>query len=260
MSEENNKSNPIQVADRLFGTLEYLADHGRLGLMQLSEAMGLNKSTMHRILSSLQYLGYVQQNDYDNSYELTFRIVGMANKKMAGVDIISTIRPYLRRLMEESGETVHFVKREGSDAVYVDKVESTGQTVQLISRIGNRIPLYRSGVGKAMAATLPEDKVRDIWNHSAIEKVTPYTITDYDHYLYALKEVRDRGYALDNEENETGVRCIAASLSLNGQEADYAFSLSAPVGRMDNQRILELSRFVLETKQMIERDMGGMFR
>ena len=260
MSTDKEKGNPIQVADRLFGTLEYLAEHGRCGLMQLSQAMGLNKSTMHRILCSLQYLGYVQQNEPDNTYELTFRIVGLANRKMAGADLITAIRPYLRRLMEISGETVHFVKREGGEAVYVDKVESISQSVQLISRIGNRIPLYRSGVGKAMAATLPESEVRAIWQESRIEKMTPCTITDYDRYLEALKLVREKGYALDNEENETGVRCIAASLMLNGQAADYAFSISAPAGRMDDARIRELAVHVLAIKAEIEQDIGGMIR
>ena len=146
--------NPIQVADRLFQALELLADQGPLGLMELSTALKLNKSTAHRIVSSLQYMGYVKQNSDNAKYELTFKIVDLSSKVMRKVDVVNIVRPYLRRLMELSGETVHFVERDGTDAVYIDKVECYRNSVQMVSWIGSRIPLYRSGVGKAMAAAM----------------------------------------------------------------------------------------------------------
>ena len=158
------------------------------------------------------------------------------------------VRPYLRRLMEDTGETVHFVERDNTDAVYIDKVESYANSVQMVSRIGSRIPLYRSGVGKAIAACLPEEEVLHLWQNSQIIAVTPYTITNYEEFRHCLHDVHTHGYALDNEENELGVRCIAAALPDHTGTARYAFSISAPVGRMDNQRILELSHFVLNTK------------
>lgn len=253
MSNAIENKNPIQVADRLFQTMELLAKNGPMGLMDISQRLSLNKSTTHRILNSLIYMGYTRQNIENGKYEMSFKIVGLANQIMEKVDIVNLVRPYLRRLMEDTGETVHFVERDGIDAVYIDKVESYANSVQMISRIGNRIPLYRSGVGKAIAACLPEEEVREIWKDSEILSVTPYTITDYQEFCHCLKDIQNRGYALDNEENESGVRCIAAALSDHTGRARYAFSISAPVSRMDNQYILKLSQYVLDTKAQLEK-------
>ena len=247
--------NPIQVSDRLFHALELLADQGALGLMELTEILQLNKSTAHRILTSLQYLGYVRQRKRDGKYEPTLKIVEMSEKIMARLDVLEIVRPHLKNLMEQTGETVHFVKREGTDAVYIDKVESTCNSIQMVSRIGSRIPLYCSGVGKALAATLSREEIEELWKKSTIMPRTPYTITDYREFLYALEEVRKRGYALDNEENETGVRCIAAALNIPAGRGIYAFSISAPVSRMDNGRILQLSEDILKTKKEIEEEI-----
>ena len=98
------------------------------------------------------------------------------------------------------------------------------------------------------AVLLPEEEVLRLWQNSQIVAVTPYTITNYEEFCHCLHDVHTHGYALDNEENELGVRCIAAALPDHTGTARYAFSISAPVGRMDDQRILELSRFVLNTK------------
>ena len=96
------QKNPIQVAGRLFRTLELLAETGSAGLMELSSSLELNKTTAHRVLNSLIYMGYARQNPVSGKYEPTFKIVDMANKIMAKVDIVQTVRPYLRKLMEAS--------------------------------------------------------------------------------------------------------------------------------------------------------------
>jgi DNA-binding IclR family transcriptional regulator len=249
--EEMEQKNPIQVAGRLFGALEFLADAGSAGLMEVSEALGLNKTTAHRVLNSLIYMGYAKQNAVNGRYEPTFKVVDIANRIMGKVDIVQIVRPYLRKLMEATGETVHFVERDGIDAVYIDKVESLSNGIQMVSRIGSRIPLYCSGVGKTMVAEMDEWEIEEIWNNSEIIRLTPYTITDHDDFKMELDEIRRRGYALDNEENETGVRCIACSLKEPAGGARHAFSISAPVSRMDNDRIRELADSVLKVREEI---------
>lgn len=253
------KKNPIQVADRLFGTLEMLIENGNVGLMEVSERMELNKSTAHRVLQSLVYLGYARQNERSGRYEPTMKIVEMAGKIMGKMDIVRIIRPYLRRLMEQAEETVHFVERDGVEAVYIDKVESLRNGIQMVSRIGSRIPLYCSGVGKAMAAYMDEKEVRDLWENSGVHALTAHTITRYEDFIKELAIIRERGYALDNEENESGVRCVAVSLRENTGRPRYAFSISAPVTRMDEERIQELAGYVLETKKQIEQKLNGLY-
>lgn len=248
MTEEKN---PIQVADRLFQTLEMLADTGEAGLMELSNQLNLHKSTVHRLLNSLIYMGYAKQDAQSGKYSLTFKITEISNKMLSQVDIIETAHPYLKRLMQETKETVHFVQLDGNYAVYIDKVESHQNSVRMVSKVGSRIPVYCSGVGKAMAALMKEEEVRSIWDSSDIHSLTPHTIVVYDEFLKVLEDVRKKGYALDNEENEEGVRCIAVSLPDYRGRPKYACSISAPVTRMTDSRIGELAECLLKMKEQM---------
>lgn len=251
MAEEKDK-NPIQVAGRLFGALEYLADNGPSGLTDVAGALQLNKSTAHRIMASLEYMGYVKQSGSNQRYEATMKVAELGRRIMENTDISEKVRPHLMRLSEKTGETVHFVKLDGTDVVYIDKVEAKSAGMRMESRVGLRIPFYRSAVGKAIAAAMPEPDVRKLWDAASIERTTPYTITDYGEFQEALAEVRRKGYALDNEENEQGVRCIGVCLVLSGRTPRYAISISVPISRMDNDRIRELSGEILEEKAAIE--------
>lgn len=243
------EKNPIQVADRLFLVLETLAETGPVGMVDLSRMLDLHKSTVHRLLTSLIYMGYVRQDEDTGRYFLSFKLCELSNKILNKLDILDLIRPYLKRLAQLTGETVHFVQLDGTEAVYIYKEESSQNSVRMVSRVGSRIPLYCSGVGKAIAADMTEQQIRSFWESSRIEKLTEHTITDFDEFLSTIKDVRRNGYALDNEENEMGVRCIAVSLPDYRGRAKYAFSISAPVGRMTDQRIEELAKLLLNTKE-----------
>lgn len=240
--------NPIQVADRLFLVLETLADAGPLPLTDLSRRLDLNKSTIHRILTSLMYLGYVKQDAETGKYYLSFKILSLANRLLEKMDILDSIRPILRRISAETGETVHFVQLDGTDAVYICKEESTQNSVRMVSKVGSRIPLFCSGVGKAMMAEMSDDKIKKIWDRSDRKEYTPHTITNYEDFLKRLKEVKEKGYALDDEENELGVRCIAIALPDYSGVYRYAMSITAPVTRMSDERIQELAELLLRMK------------
>lgn len=244
--------NPIQVADRLFQTLEVLAESGPTGLMELSSKLSLNKSTVHRILNSLIYMGYVKQNPETTKYSLTFKIWELANQLLTQNDIVDIARPHLKELVSKCGETVHLVQVDGRKAVYIDKVESYTNSVRLVSKVGKSIPLYCSGVGKALLAEMDLDDTREIWDNSDIQELTPHTITDFSEMQKHLKQVHTQGYAIDDEENELGVRCIAACIKDYKGKPKYAFSISAPVNRMSDERIAELARDVLDTQKKLE--------
>lgn len=244
--------NPIQVADRLFQTLEALAESGPTGLMELSSKLSLNKSTVHRILNSLIYMGYVKQNPETTKYSLTFKIWELANQLLTQNDIVDIARPHLKELVSKCGETVHLVQVDGRKAVYIDKVESYTNSVRLVSKVGKSIPLYCSGVGKALLAEMDPDDAREIWDNSDIQELTPHTITDFSEMQKHLKQVHTQGYAIDDEENELGVRCIAACIKDYKGKPKYAFSISAPVNRMSDERIAELARDVLDTQKKLE--------
>lgn len=248
--------NPIQSAERIFNILELLADRGELGLLELSQELALNKSTVHRMLSSLIYMGYAKQNEITQKYTLTFRIVTIAGKLLERTNILPIARPYLEELSHLSGETVHLVQREGNHILYIDKVESTVGSIRMVSRVGMVHPMYCSGVGKAILSTMKEEEIVQIWNESIIEKRTEHTITDFSKFLEELQKIRLQGYALDNEENELGVRCIAACIYDYHQEVKYAFSISGPNNRMTPEYIKTLSEHVLKVQQKLSAELG----
>lgn len=249
--------NPIQVSERIFHTIEHLAQSGPTGLQDLSSELGLNKSTVHRILNSLICMDYVRQDAVTLKYSLSFKLCKIANQILSQNDMIDIARPYIRQLAESSGETVHLVQIDGLCAVYIDKVESPCNVVRLVSMVGKSIPLYCSGVGKAMLADMPDDRIRAIWEQSDIEKITESTVTDFRKFQELIQDIRKTGYALDNEENEPGVRCIAVSLKSFHGGPSYAISISAPRDRMDGRRIQELKDLVLDTKEKIAQETGS---
>ena len=140
--------------------------------------------------------------------------------------------------------------------MYIDKVESNVSSIRMVSRVGSRIPLYCSGVGKALLAELPDSEIREIWNSSEIVSLTPYTVTKFQDLMERIGTVRKVGYAMDDEENEEGVRCIAVSIPDYHKEPVYALSISAPVSRMTDARITELAVDVLAFKKELEKTLG----
>ena len=133
--------NPIQVTDRLFLVLETLAELGPSTLAALCQNMDLNKSTVHRLLSSLMYVGYVKQEPETGKYMLSFKLLTLSNKILSRMDILEIVRPFFKRLSEETGETVHFVQIDGYDAVYIYKEEAYQNSIRMASKVGSRIPL-----------------------------------------------------------------------------------------------------------------------
>lgn len=256
MAEEKETKNPVQSAERIFQVMEMLAEHGEMGLMEISAALGLHKSTVHRLLMSLIYMGYAKQDETTQKYMLTYKVVNMAGKILEHMDILQVARPYMERLSDLSGEAVHLVQREGSNILYIYKIEAKVGTIRMVSHVGMVHPMYCSGVGKAIMATLPEDEIKKIWDESVIEKKTEKTITDFAELKKVLSEVKKNGYALDDEENEKGVRCIAACLHGYQKEVKYAFSISGPTSRMTRERVAELAVDVKKVQEELSKELG----
>lgn len=256
MNDNTINKNPVQSAERIFQVLETLAQMGPIGLMDLSNLLGLHKSTAHRLLTSLIYMGYARQDEDTQKYMLSYKIVGLSGQLLDKIDILPIAHSYMKQLAEQSQETVHLVQRNENDIIYIDKVESKVSSIRMVSQIGMIHPMYCSGVGKAILSTLSIEEVTKIWNESVIEKKTSNTVVSLDELLKVLDTVRKRGYALDDEENEMGVRCIAACIYDYRGKVKYAFSISAPVSRMSDERIEELSHYVLQVKNDLSLALG----
>ena len=267
----------VQSLDRAFDLLETLCrSRNGMSIGSLSAETGLHKSTVHRLLSSMCARGYVQRDAETSVYRAGMRLCEMSSYIVDNLDIVERARASLERLEQCTDETVHLVMRDDKDIVYIHKVDNGSlvmrderdvvyihkidggnSAIRMFSRIGMRLPLYCTGVGKAILATWDTAEVRDVWQHSDVHAWTEHTIVDEDAFFREIDKVRQLGYALDNEENELGVRCIAAAIPDYRGRASYAISLSAPVSRMTDQRVAELRAPLMAARDEIARALGG---
>lgn len=246
----------VQSVDRALSILETLSDYNEgLGVTEISDRIGLHKSTVHRLLGTLIYKGYVTQDSESNKYKITLKLFELGNKKVEDLDILTVSKPYTKELMGKVNEVVHFVIREGNNIVYIDKVEADN-TIRMASTIGRRSPLYCTAVGKAILAQLSDKEVEKIWNSSKIEKLTEFTITDLKEMKEELEKVRQKGYAIDNEENELGVRCAGAPVFNRFGKVEGAISISGPTIRITEDKAEEFAKEVVKYAGLISKELG----
>lgn len=226
-------------------------------LKDLSAEVGLHVSTTHRLLASLVSRGYVQKDIETGKYRLTVRLFEIGSRAIGGMTLVSVSRPYLERLAAETGETVHLVARNSDDVVYLYKEDRRESAIHMASFVGLRSPMYRTAVGKSILALLSEEEVRRIWDRSNIEPLTPNTIVRYDDLLENLAIIRQRGWAMDNEENELGVLCIAAPILDFTNAPIGAISVSAPAARMTSAACERYAQEVIAGTNAISRALGA---
>lgn len=245
----------VQSVERIFTIIETLAAHpGGVGLQQLAGECKLAKSTAHRLLASLIQLGYAVQDSFSTKYRLTLKMFELSSGIVNDMDVMGIARPHLDRLANRVGEAVHLVIRDGADIVYIYKAEAGG--MRMSSRVGMRSPMYCTGVGKAILASLSYAEVEEVWQQSSRKKLTEHTITSLPRLLEQLAQVRAQGYAVDDEENELGIRCIALALPGPAGKAEAAFSISSLVPHMGAERLAQLAVLALDTRSAILRDLG----
>jgi IclR family acetate operon transcriptional repressor len=217
----------VQSIERAFELLELLADAGgTLGLSELSSASGLPLPTIHRLVRTLVNQGYVRQEP-SRRYTLGPRLIrlGEASGRLLG----TWLRPHLVHLVQLTNETANLAMLDGEEIVYIAQAPSPHQ-MQMFTEPGRRVSAHCTAVGKALLAQLAPDDARAILKRSGMPGVTAATITDPDILLAHLEVIRRQGYAIDDGEQEVGVRCFAVPLAAS--PAMQAISVSGPVARM----------------------------
>lgn len=252
-----NASGGVQSVARIFALIEVLSAHPKgASLQTVSAESGLPKSTAHRLLSSLVALGYAVQDSFSTHYRLTLKMFELSSGVVNDMDILSVARPHLDRLSRDTGEAVHLVIQDGADIVYIYKAEAGAGGMHMSSHVGLRIPMYCTGVGKAILATQSYTDAERVWKKSAVRALTPHTITEFDAFVEQLRRVRADGYAVDDEENELGIRCVALAVPGIRGRAEAAFSISGLTAQMTDARIGTLAQMGLAARQDILRDLG----
>lgn len=244
-------SSAVQSVDRLFQITELLSESKTgLALGDICNRTGLAKATASRMLSSLITHGYCVQ-DESRRYKLTVKMFQIGSRVVDRANVLTSAKPYLDELARVTEETVHLVTKLGDEVVYLYKEEGGSSLVRTASFVGLKSPMYCTGVGKSILARLPQKEVEEIWSRSQIVRYTDTTITDLSALQRELQEIRDLGYAIDREEHEKGVFCIAVPILDYNLLPVAAISLSVPVSRMNEDRIRALAPLVIKTAKKI---------
>ncbi len=215
----------MKSVERALAVIEAL---GRArALQEIAELSGLPKPTAHRILQVLVERGFAR-DEGDGVYAGGPRILTVAGEVLSGLDPAGRARPLLRDLRERADATVHFGLLTGDEAIYIDKVESR-RPYQMASRVGNRLALHCTAIGKAILAHLSEEELTAVLGLSELTARTPNTITALDALHSELDRIRAAGYAVDDEENERGIRCVGAAVFDHRRRAVGAISVSSLV-------------------------------
>ncbi|HEY2791243.1 MAG TPA: IclR family transcriptional regulator [Micromonosporaceae bacterium] len=241
----------VQSVERTFQLLELLVDAGgSQGLTQLAASSGLPMPTIHRLMNTLAGLGYVRRES-SRRYSLGPRLVRIG--EMAGRAFGVWARPSLRKLVELTGESANLAMLDGDAVVYVAQAPSP-HAMRMFTEPGRRVLPHCTGVGKALLAQMPPEEARAILLRTGMPANTPRTITDPDTMLAHLVEIRERGYAVDDGEQEIGVRCVA--MPVPSAPGLVAISVSGPHARIAMEDVGRIVPILRQVRVDLEAAMG----
>jgi IclR family transcriptional regulator, KDG regulon repressor len=200
----------VQSLDRAFDILEFLArEQQPVGLVEISNEVGLHKSTAHRLLNSLKDRGYIEKTETTNLYRLGLGFIELSSLYLNKVELKTEAEPYLRNLSQELGRTVYLAMLQDKEVVYIDKYEQFN-SLRKYSVIGRRRPLYSTSLGKALLFDRRAEEIRDILADVKLKRYTDNTITDLETLIAEINASRERGFSRDNSEMDAGEQCIGA--------------------------------------------------
>lgn len=246
----------VQVLDRALAILNVLSEQaGDLSLAELSEKLQLHKSTVHRLIMVLERHRLVDKHPQTARYRLGMKLFELGSKAIENVDLHERCRPHLTRILYDINETVHCSVLDQGEVLYIEKMEPQ-RSVRMASSVGRRAPAYCTAMGKAMLAALPESEVDDIIRRSGLKPLTRKTITTPAELKAELKAIRMRHYAIDDEEKEEGVRCVAAAVLGYSGRPVAAISASGPSFRITKDKLPMIARAVVEATQALSAELG----
>ena len=254
-AEDGRSRGTVQSVVRSLRLLEEIAASAETGLIELTRRTGLSPSTTHRLLATLIECGYVVQGPNSNRYRLGHRVAalsGSIDDRLARLR--AAARPSMSRLRDEYDETTNLSVLDGHNLVYVDQLGSS-RAVRMFTRIGSHVPAYATGSGKAMLAFSPESLLEELYATEPYEQFAPNTVTSAERLREELERIRGRGYALDREEYDEGVVCVAAPI-FNHAGVLGALSVSGPASRMYRLDLALAGEQVAGAGLEISRELG----
>jgi IclR family transcriptional regulator, KDG regulon repressor len=253
-------NNLVQTIERVSLILAMVGQNPQgMSIRDLSAGLKLPKGTVHRLLSSLSYVGYIRQDRETKIYFLGLKLMALSTQLSNQLDFRKIAEPFLRDLAEKTKQTAHMVILDRNEVVYIEKIETQQQEggLKMASRVGSRNPVHSSAVGKALLAYSPEEVVEDFLKEAGLPRRTANTITAPGAFRAHLKIVRGQGYSMDDEENEKGIRCLGAPIFDGSGRPVAAISVSGSVFQMTRKFVQDVvKKEVMAAASEISRRLG----
>ncbi len=253
----SERSGQIQSVMRAISVLNALAaSNDGMTLTEIAQTVSLPPSTVHRLLTTLQQARFVRFDADRGGWQIGVSCFSVGNAFLRSRDLVTITRPYLRRLMEECGETANLAVRDNAEMVYLAQAECR-EMMRALAKPGARVPIAGSAVGKTLLARLPEGEVERLIGLPGPDSRTRKTIAALPRMLDELARVRTQLYAVDDEEHAVGLRCVAAAVFDHLGDPLGAISLSGPTARITDDRIAQLGACVREVAKDATTALGG---
>ncbi|TDO95904.1 DNA-binding transcriptional regulator KdgR [Marinomonas balearica] len=246
---------PVSSVMKVFAILSALSTQKSLGVTELSQLAMTSKSTVYRFLQTMKMLGYVRQEGDSDKYSLTLKLFEVGAKALEYSDLVELAEPYMNRIGEQTHEALHLGIRDADNIVYVFKVDAQ-YNLRMQSRIGRRNPLYSTAIGKVLLAEKDEQEVKDILAETEFLPSTKKTHLDVSSLLNELKIVREQGFGEDVEEQEEGLRCVAAPIYDRFGNVIAGMSLSYPTLRHSDEDKLNYIALLKESCEKVSSKLG----
>ena len=248
--------NSLKSVERALQILEaFTLDQYELTTTEIAQKVSLPKGSIYRFLNVLLKRRFLVKDPQTGKYRLGIKVFELGSIVWKGMSLRRVAFPLIEELSRWSGETVHLGVRDGYEVVSIEGTESD-QSLRTVLPVGKRVCLHSTGIGKAILAFLPDKEFEEIIEQKGLPVFTPNTIRDRDRLWEEVRTIRNRGYAVDNEENEMGVRCVAAPIRDHSGQVIASISISGPSIRITDEKIPSLARRVIEVCKAISESLG----
>jgi IclR family KDG regulon transcriptional repressor len=257
MAKREKESYIIQSVTNALNLLEqFKRDRDELGVTELSNRLGLHKNNIFRLLATLEAKGYIEQNKARENYRLGVKNLELGQTFIKQLDLVSQAKPFLKEIVKQCNEMACIGTIRQSSVVYLD-VQEANQTVKVANQVGWSLPIHCTAIGKAQIAFVSEEELGKLGVLDNMDKFTENTIVDRAKFIKHLKDVAKRGYALDNEEYNPGVRCVGAPVRDYTGRVVGGISVCGPSFRMTDEVLKgKIIRVVKEAGEKVSKRLG----
>lgn len=245
----------VAVLQKALDILEVLAECPGLGLSELSEKAKASKASTYRVLSTLESRGFAVKDSESRKYSAGVQLISLSCAIVARLDLVKAARPYMKELQQIFDETVNLGILADGQVLYVEILESA-QGLRMSSQVGARDALHSTALGKAILSAMPASEARELLTNHRRLAATPRTIVGLEALMDELAVVAERGYSIDDEENEVGARCIGIPIHDLSGRACGGLSVSGPVARIPGGMVITIGERLKEAAAAIEERMG----